>query len=194
MRTNPAGSLVMTQLLATVALVVLAHASAVNALQKPAPNPDAALLADFKDRIDKYVELRNKADNSAPPLKKTPDPAEIRAAQNALTERVGAARSGAKHGDIFTTEITAHFRRLLPPELKNKGNKRLIKDDNPGNFPFKVNAPYPEKEPLSTVPPAVLASLPQLPKDIEYRFIGNHLILRDARANLIIDYIPNAIS
>jgi hypothetical protein len=184
----------MTRLLTTVALALLAHASAVNALQKPAPNPDAVLLAEFKDRVDKYVALRDKADNSAPPLEKTPEPADIRAAQNALTERVGAARSGAKHGDIFTPAITARFRRLLRPELKEPGNKQLIKDDNPGNFPFKVNAPYPEKEPLSTVPPKVLASLPRLPKDIEYRFVGNHLILRDARANLIIDYIPNAIS
>jgi len=44
------------------------------------------------------------------------------------------------------------------------------------------------------VPPNVLASLPPLPKDIEYRFVNKHLILRDARANLIIDYIPNALS
>jgi hypothetical protein len=193
MRSSTTGVLFMTRLL-TVALVVLAWASAIHAEQKAPTNPDAALLSDFKDRIDKYVELRNKADNSAAPLKKTPEPADIRAAQNALTERVGAARTGAKHGDIFTPEITAHFRRLLHPQLKDKGNKQLIKDDNPGNFPFKVNAPYPEKQPLSTVPPEVLASLPQLPKDIEYRFVGNHLILRDARANLIIDYIPNAIS
>ena len=58
---------------------------------------------------------------------------------------------------------------------------------------FKVNGPYPDEEPLSTVPPNVLASLPELPEDIEYRFVGKHLILRDARANLIIDYIANAI-
>ena len=58
---------------------------------------------------------------------------------------------------------------------------------------MKVNAVYPEKETLSTVPPNVLMSLPELPKDIEYRFVGKHMILRDARANLIIDYIANAI-
>ena len=40
----------------------------------------------------------------------------------------------------------------------------------------------------------LLASLPPLPEEIEYRFVGKHLILRDAKANLIIDYIPNAIS
>jgi len=185
----------MTRLFAAaVACATLVQASAVRAQHKPAVNPQAALVADFKDRIDKYVELRKKADDSAPPLKKTPEPAEIRAAQDALGERVGAARTGAKHGDIFTPEISEYFRHLVRPEVKNPGAKDLIKDDNPGNFPFKVNTKYPEKEPLSSVPPNVLKSLPQLPKDIEYRFVGKHLILRDARANLIIDYIPNAIS
>jgi len=184
----------MNRFLAVIALATLVYASAVSALQKPAVNPQAALLLDFKERIDKYVDLRNKADDSAPPLKKTAEPAEIRAAQDALGERVGAARTGAKRGEIFTPEITAYFRRLLKPEVKEAGTKEIIKDDNPGNFPFKVNGKYPEKEPLSTVPPNVLASLPKLPKDIEYRFVGKHLILRDVRANLIIDYIPNAIS
>ena len=68
-----------------------------------------------------------------------------------------------------------------------------MKTDQPAVVSFKVNGPYPDKQPVATVPPNVLAALPQLPKDIEYRFIEKHLILRDARANLIIDYIPNAI-
>jgi hypothetical protein len=156
-------------------------------------NAEAQVLLDFKERVDKYAELRKKADDSAPPMKKTGDAAELRLAQQGLAERIGAARSPAKQGDIFTPEITARFRKLLRPEAKDPGTKAAIKDDNPGSIPFKVNGPYPSKEPLSTMPPNVLASLPQLPKDIEYRFVNKHLILRDARANLIIDYIPNAI-
>jgi hypothetical protein len=162
---------------------------------KPGTNPDAKVLLDFKERVDKYVELRKKADATAPPSKKkTDDAAELRTAQQALAERIGAARTPAKQGDIFTPEITARFRALLHPEVKDQGTKAAIKDDNPGNIPFKVNGPYPSKEALSTVPPNVLASLPPLPKDIEYRFVSKHLILRDVRANLVIDYIPNAIS
>ena len=176
-------------------LSALAFASTIVA-QKPATNPHAAVLADFKARVDKYVELRKKADDSAPPLKKTEDPAKIREAQQALVERIGAARAGTKQGDIFTPEITAQFKRLLHPEMKEAGTKAAMKDDQPapGAVTFKINGPYPDKEPLGTVPPNVLASLPPLPKDIDYRFVGKHLILRDVRANLIIDYIPNAIS
>jgi hypothetical protein len=43
------------------------------------------------------------------------------------------------------------------------------------------------------MPPNILLRLPELPKDMEYRFVGRHLILRDVRANMIIDEIPYAI-
>jgi hypothetical protein len=59
--------------------------------------------------------------------------------------------------------------------------------------PLKVNAPYSEGAPLSTVPPNVLAALPQLPEALEYRVVGKHLILRDVKANIIVDFIPNAV-
>ena len=177
----------------TLVLVLTLGLPHAYAAQQSPTNSDAQVLQDFKARVDKYVELRKKADDNAPPMKKTDDAAELRTAQQGLAERIGAARTPAKHGDIFTPEIAATFKKLLRPEAKEAGAKASIKDDNPGDFPFKVNGPYPSKEPLSTVPPNVLASLPPLPKDIEYRFVSKHLILRDARANLIIDYIPNAL-
>jgi hypothetical protein len=85
---------------------------------------------------------------------------------------------------------------LVRPETNEKATKDLIKDDNPGNIAFKINEPYPEKQPLSTVPPNVLKALPPLPEgeDLEYRFIGKHVILLDGRASIIVDYIPNAMS
>jgi hypothetical protein len=156
-------------------------------------NHDAQLLVEFKDRVNRYVELRNKAAGAVPPLKKTDDAADISLAQSALAGKIRSARAGAKPGDIFTPEIANHFRRLLRPETKEPETKASIKDDNPGVVPFKVNEPYPEKATLSTVPPNVLEALPKLPDNIEYRFVGKHLILRDARANLIIDYMLNAI-
>jgi len=46
--------------------------------------------------------------------------------------------------------------------------------------------------PLSTVPPQVLSSLPKLPEDLEYRFIGERLILLDVHAHIIADFMENA--
>ena len=38
-----------------------------------------------------------------------------------------------------------------------------------------------------TVPPNILAALPKLPEDLEYRFVNKHMILLDVHANLIVD-------
>ena len=51
----------------------------------------------------------------------------------------------------------------------------------------------PKRQPLSTVPGAVLAVLPSLPDGLEYRFLGHDLILHDTRANIILDRIRCAI-
>ena len=110
--------------------------------------------------------------------------------------KIRTARATAKAGDIFTPDTRPVFRRLLTPSLKGaegKENKAAIRDDNPGTMTVKINMPYPKAEPLSTMPPDVLKALPVLPKDLEYRFVGKHLILYDARAGLVVDYIPNAI-
>ena len=80
-------------------------ALAARAQQQPPVNPHARALADFKTRVDEYDAIRKKADDSAPPLKRTEDPREIKEAQHALVERIGAARAGAKQGDIFTPEV-----------------------------------------------------------------------------------------
>jgi hypothetical protein len=69
----------------------------------------------------------------------------------------------------------------------------VIMDDNPGAFRQDIDGTYPEGKALSTMPGLVLAQLPGLPDDIQFRFIGRHLILYDVRANTIIDRMPDAI-
>jgi hypothetical protein len=159
-------------------------------------NPEAAVLADFKKRIDAYLELHGDVEKGAAEPKETNNPAEIREVQQTLAKRIRAARATAKPGDIFTPEIRTAFRRLMYPETvgtSGQRTKETIKEDAPAAVRLKVNAPYPEGAPLPTVPGNLLANLPQLPEDLEYRIVDKHLILRDVDANLIIDYIPNAI-
>ena len=160
-------------------------------------NPDAALLADFKARVDSYNELRQNLQKKAPPLKKTDDPAEIALAEKALAQQIRAARAHAKPGDIFTPATRALFRRLLSPTVTGRDgaeNKAAMKDDapEPKDIRFKINGEYPKDETLSTVPPDVLKALPPLPDNLQYRFVGKHMLLYCTRGNLIIDYMLNA--
>ena len=162
----------------------------------PRVNADAAVLADFKARVDKYFALRKDALKGAPQLKETNDADKIKAAQDEMSARIRAANASAKHGDVFTPAITTKFRQLLSPELKGddgRDAKAILKDDAPVNVPFKVNAKYPDGATVPTVPANLLLNLPTLPEPLQYRFIEKHLILVDADADVIVDYALNVI-
>jgi hypothetical protein len=184
--------LICTMLSSSIPAVSLIAAQA----QQPLATPtEAKLLADFDARVKAYYDLRNKVDGGAARQTQTKEPAKLEAQRKALAANVQKARAGAKPGDIFTPEIQPLIKRLLKPAIKGtegKENKNTLKEEKP-LVELKANAPYPENQPLSIVPPDILLQLPKLPKDMEYRFVQKHLILYDSRASLIVDFIYNAI-
>jgi hypothetical protein len=160
--------------------------------------PDGAALAEFDRRVKAYADLRDGLAKGAAKLTETSSPEAIQAAERALALRIRAARPEAAQGDIFTPEAEERVRALLNLTMqgvRGKNTRGVIHDEGPGPgaFPLEVNEKYPEKEPLGTVPTNILATLPPLPENLEYRFVGRHLIIRDTRANIIVDYIQNAI-
>jgi hypothetical protein len=188
----------------TVALIASCWAIPVGAQQGAtgttgtAVNARAAILADFTTRVKGYVDVKRDAATGDAKLKESADPAELKRRQDALAARIRALRAGAKAGDIFTLEARNTFRRLLAPELKGEDGrdaKALLEDDAPaaGAVPLKVNARYPEGTPLPTVPATLLLNLPTLPEGVEYRIIGKDLVLLDVDAQLIVDFMRNAI-
>jgi hypothetical protein len=180
------------------ALLSLCAGSALALAQAPATNPDAKLLVDYQERVKKYMEVHKSAKKDAPPIKETKDAGAIKAAQDALAAKIRALRPAARQGEIFTPEIAKLFRRLMYPETTGREGaetKQTLKEDAPPpkTVPLKVNARYPDEQPLPTMPPNLLANLPKLPEELEYRIVGKDLILRDVPANLIVDFIPGAI-
>ena len=164
--------------------------------KQPLATPaEAKLIADFDERVKAYHDLRDKVDEGAARQTQSKEPAKIEAQRKALVANIQKARAGAKPGDIFTPAIQPFIKRLLKPAIKGTDgaeNKNTLKEEKPV-VQLKVNAPYPENQPLSIVPPDVLVQLPKLPADLEYRFVQKHLILFDSRASLIVDFIYNAI-
>ena len=180
-----------------VALAFAINGVADLAVAQQRVNPDAQVLADFNARVKAYLALRDKVDGGAPRLQETKDPAKIKAAQLALAALIRTGRSTAKQGDVFAPPIEKKLRALLRPEVKGADGaqtKKEILEEKPA-VALKVNAEYPAEQPLSTVPPNILQSLPPLPEgsDLEYRFVRTHMILLDTRANLIVDFLLNAI-
>lgn len=175
--------------------IVLATLAACSATAQPV-NADAATLQDFQKRLGAYVALQRGMQRDAVQQKETADPSKINIAENLLAARIRSVRKDAKQGDIFTPPIAAVFRRLMSPELQGQEGreaKGTLKEDAPASVPLAANIDYPSAAALPTMPGNLLAVLPQLPEAVEYRIIGKTLILRDVDANIIVDYIPNAI-
>jgi hypothetical protein len=168
--------------------------SAVHTAGPQSVNPDAEKLKAFNDRVQKYIELEKKLEGPLPSVGKTDDPAKIEAHRKALAEAIRSARRGARPGDIFGD--TAEQFRLI---IKQDASERSARDASasmkevPKSLSPRINGEYPEKLPLATVPPLILARLQRLPDPLEYRFIGRDLILYDAKANLIIDLVHEAV-
>jgi hypothetical protein len=150
------------------------------------------IATDFRTRVWSYFKLRIELEKGLPAPTVTDNGAEIRRRERALAKRISLARAQAKQGDLFTPTISTEFRNALLLEM-NAYTWASIMDDNPGEFSAHINGIYPEGKPVSSVPPNILAALPRLPDDIEYRFLGRHLILLDTRARVILDLIPYAI-
>jgi len=176
-----------------------ASAPATTRVVGPLTPADAQALATMNDRLKEYVDLHVKLERSLPNLPKEATPEQIDKNQRAFEKLVREARTTAKPGDIFTREARPVIKRLLATIFGGPDGQQLkasIMDENPVDpvaLRLTVNGRYPDTVPLTTVPPQVLQTLPKLTEDLEYRFIGDWLILLDTHAHVIADFIDNAL-
>ena len=154
------------------------------------------IATEFETRAKNYAELRERIEGTLPKLPKKATPEQIEAHKGALLKAVQAARVGAKRGDIFTVGASEMIRGLLKAEFKGRDRRELRSDvfeAETKGVPLKVNAAYPESKELIEMPPSLLLALPQLPKQVRYRFVGTNMLLVDRESNLIVDYMTNAL-
>ena len=147
---------------------------------------------EFTSRIGGYYDLRARLQHQLPAVTVTDSVLQIRRGTRALANAIRVARPGAVQGEFFTAATGTEFKRSLAL-VTNVGVCAAIMDDNPGRFRHAIDGNYPSAKSLATMPSIILARLPPLPNDIEFRFVGRHLILYDVRANTIIDRLPYAI-
>jgi hypothetical protein len=187
----------------TMLALVVANA----ALAEAPANPKAVALKDFADRVKVYVDLHQELKAALPPLPEKADAAQIDAHRKALAQRIQVERRGAKRKDIFTADVRDVLLPIIREDFRgSEGRKSLetIQEGNPAvegtaetgpraRVKLVVNAPYPAGAPFSSVPASLLANIPKLPEELEYRFVGRDLILLDTEAQLVVDFIRRAV-
>jgi len=180
-------------------IAILAAYSAVSqtAAAPETVNQGAVILKDFDQRVADYVKLHKTVRAEVHGLKPTKSPEAIARYEHSLARGIRAARRGSVQGNIFTPEIAAEFSRLIsltmhgPDAAAIRGSLRHAEPLAPRKI--RVNSAYPHATPLQSTPPSLLLNLPSVPPEVDYRVVGHSLILRDTEANLIVDFIPNAI-
>jgi len=153
-----------------------------------------SLLSSSKES-NEYMKLRQKALAGLAVPKNTDSPEKIAEFQKQLAGKIRDLRPQARQGDLFTPEVVGLFQRLVAMAMRGKDGA-LIRTSFQRAEPvesghLEVNTAYPDGLPLQSMPPSLLLNLPRLPKELEYRFVGRELILRDTQANLIVDVIPD---
>lgn len=176
--------------------LILAAALPLAQTTEPRVNREAKILKGFADRVHAYVELHKQLEGTLPRLPEETDPKKIHTHQQALARLIGKSRAAARPGDIMDRDTRALLRRLIRGVVRGPEGREMTKeilDENTRPVVLLVNGPYPSTVPLSTVPAKLLSTLPRLPEEVEFRFVGRQLILFDLHAEIIADFMKDAL-
>ena len=188
-------------------LTVIGSASVISAQSTPrllAQEQTSVLLEElgatehFAQRVTAYVMLHRLLEGPLPPLQTSQDMRVVHAAMDALAKQIQTARQDAQQGDLFPEDVARVFRRRIAACLAPEDLEAILvehQESGPAWLPpVRVNAVWPAEVPFNFVPPQLLAALPPLPPELQYRIIGRSLVLWDHHANLIVDVLPGAFT
>ena len=159
--------------------------------QKSAPD-----IQIFEKQVNDYIALRNKVRANAPKLSKDSTPEQIHAYRTTLENSLRSARPNAKRGEFFQPATADFIRRTLKTEFQGKDRQELrekIFETETQGVVLRVNYPYAQTAEFSEMPATLLTKLPQLPKELRYRFVGRNMLLVDRESDVIIDFMPDAL-
>ncbi len=184
-------------LLALAALPAAAQTNAPTAAAQVTVSPKhKAAFAAFEARVKEYVAMREAIEGKLPKLSKDATPEQIEAHKMAFQEAVRDARASAKQGELFVPELAEHIREVIKSEMPQRVKKEVretVMESEVKGVPLRVNYPYPDTQELLEMPPTLLLRLPQLPKQVRYRYVGRNLLLVDRENGLIVDFMPDAL-
>jgi hypothetical protein len=178
-------------------LAALAVAVVTDSARLAAQTPEAKALMQFDQAIAKYLALRQSliAEKITGPTANSTS-TELNQASDALAAAIQRARANAQRGDLFGAAVTPVFKHRVEDVIRRENLGPIlsnIDDEGPATTTPRIHLRFPAAAPMATMPPSLLAALPPLPKSLEYRIVGQYLVLRDVEAAMIIDFIPAAV-
>lgn len=194
---EPAAQRVWPTAAAAIALVLMLGGGVAFA---QGPETESPAVRAFTEATRDYARLHRQLESTLPRLDVTSNPETIHRAVESMNAAVRAARPDAKAGDLFTESLATELRLRIDDALFANGlspadvrASEAADGTDAAMVPLQVNGRFPWRYASATFP-CVLQALPPLPPELQYRLIGNTLVLVDVHADLIVDLLPYALA
>jgi hypothetical protein len=174
------------------ALAILTSLVPLATVPRPQLAADARTVATFHQRIAEYVEIHRIAAAGLGDPVLCADPEELARQSASLAAAIRDARPGAGEGEIFTVAVVPAFRARIADALRASRSAAATTATDDDEFPLDVHATIRAGTWDYRWAP-ILRALPELPPELEYQFVGRHLVLVDRRANLVVDVLRYAV-
>jgi hypothetical protein len=126
-------------------------------------------VSEFTTTINRYLELHRLLEDPMSSLTLCADPEQTARAREAHRKAIVEARVTTPRGDVFTPRVATYIRRQLQLAMHQAQT---------------TNADMKE---------IALQRLPELPNELEYRFVDRDLVLLDTEMDLVVDVLQDAL-
>jgi len=179
----------------SIASTVRIHGANAEGTQEFRGKEKTERFREFLQKVNEYAKLRDSLRSGVSTVSKQDTAEQLVKHQEMLAQKIAEARQVAKPGDVFTPDSQNAFRHAIAKAHSGQHARKIertLAQGEPVKLDLYVNKPYPEKMPVTTVPPTLLQHFPKLPKNIEYRIVGADLVLQDTESHLVIDIFSGA--
>jgi hypothetical protein len=159
---------------------------------------ETPIVEAFARRVEAYMEIHNDVERRLAVQWVFDDPEDLFAAMHAMQSGIRVARADDRPGAVFTPDVSALIRarvahRLAACNYSVEDVLEFLNEERPLGVPEpRINEPFPWIA-GSAMWPTLLAALPPLPPELQYRFFDRDLVVIDVHADLVVDVMKNAL-
>jgi hypothetical protein len=182
-------------LASTVALLLVA----VGPVYAQAPVEPTPAVSTFMAATRDYVAMHRRLEDSVGRIELNSSVESINRTMAALAAAIRGERREAKQGDFFSPALAPELRARVNDALREHGftprDVRLsqaLEGVDLDAVRLQVNDTFPWVL-ASIMFPCVIEALPPIPSELQYRIVGNDLLLIDVHASLVLDILPNVL-
>lgn len=186
----------MSQKKFLMAIVLIVMSAGISSGQ----NAGSSAVLAFTDATRNYAAMHRRLEHQIGTIDLNTPIESINRLIQQLATAIRAERADARRGDLFTPALAQQIKADINQALLAHGFTAedvraagKVEGVNYGAVALRVNDTFPWVLGVSMFP-CVINALPALPPELQYRIVGNDLVLVDVHASLIVDILPDVLA